>query len=167
MATLVRCIEGHAFDMTASTTCPICGSTVWKAESVKVEKAPKAPLMTIESAVGVASIIFTIAMIIGGAWGIRQLMPPGGIKEVLSSVWKKGHPDPLRLDHDTSESLRKKFGIKPDDAPGGAQFKFNPPSKRQQGPIWAPVANEASRTGAAKAVPPAPEPESIPNPFKD
>ena len=30
MTKMVRCLEGHAFDMDASATCPQCGSPVWR-----------------------------------------------------------------------------------------------------------------------------------------
>lgn len=41
MATLVRCIEGHAFDPAASETCPICGSAVFKKEPGVENKRPR------------------------------------------------------------------------------------------------------------------------------
>lgn len=43
MATLVRCIEGHAFDKAGSETCPICGSAIFEKESV-VKNEPSGDL---------------------------------------------------------------------------------------------------------------------------
>jgi hypothetical protein len=94
MATLVRCIEGHAFDRAASETCPICGSTVWKNETVKKsikepvyeKKPPLDRTKIIELAVVAASIIFSLAMIFAIALGIGQLMPEGGIKSAIPGI---------------------------------------------------------------------------------
>jgi hypothetical protein len=93
MATLVRCIEGHAFDMAASETCPTCGSAVGKNKSVKEpvyeNKSPLDRTKIIELAVVTVSIIFSLAVIFAIALGIRQLMPEGGIKSVVHDAWAR------------------------------------------------------------------------------
>jgi hypothetical protein len=93
MATLPTCVEGHAFDMAPSETCPICGSTVWKNEPVKEpvyeNKPPLDRTKIIELAVVTVSFTFSLAVIFAIAFGIGQLMPEGGIKSVVHDVWAR------------------------------------------------------------------------------
>jgi hypothetical protein len=121
MATLVRCIEGHAFDRAASETCPVCGSTVWKnerdKEPVAENKPPRDRTKTREIAVVTASIVFSLAMIFAIAFGIGQLMPAGGIKSLIHDAWERIHPPPRPTDGEKRNSFKNKLGAesKPDD----------------------------------------------------
>jgi hypothetical protein len=116
MATLVRCIEGHAFDMTASETCPICGSTVWKKstaskrEPIDENKPPRDRTKAKELAVVTISIVFSLAMIFAIAFGVGQLMPAGGIKLVIHDAWERIHPPPRRTDEEKRNSFTKRLG---------------------------------------------------------
>jgi hypothetical protein len=91
MATLVRCIEGHAFDRAASETCPICGSTVWKNEPVKEpvyeNKPPLNRTKIIEIAVVTGGFILCFAMMSAIAFGVGQFMPD--IKSAVYDYWQR------------------------------------------------------------------------------
>jgi hypothetical protein len=91
MATLVRCIEGHAFDLAASETCPIFGSTVWKNEPVKEPVYENRPPLNrtkiIENALGTIGIIVFFPMLFAIALGIGQLMPV--IKSAIHDYWQR------------------------------------------------------------------------------
>lgn len=96
MATLVRCIEGHAFDRAASETCPICGSTVWTNGPVKKPVYENRPPLDREKimaiAVLAASVIIGLPVIFAVSLGIRQLLPEGGIKSVIHDLWPRFEP---------------------------------------------------------------------------
>lgn len=62
MATLVRCIEGHAFDMSVSETCPSCGSTVWKKQTAVESKSPRNFLEMKKFAVAVVSVVIFLGL---------------------------------------------------------------------------------------------------------
>jgi hypothetical protein len=118
MATLVRCIEGHAFDMAASETCPICGSTVGKDKSVLENKPSpdRTKAKQIAMAVGYvfASIVFVLATI-GIAYDIWT---SNFVKSVIQNVSEHiHHPPPPRSDEEIRKSILKKLGAgsKPDD----------------------------------------------------
>jgi hypothetical protein len=95
MATLVRCIEGHAFDRAASETCPICGSTVWKNEPVKEpvkepvyeNKPPLDRTKIIELAVVIGLFIFCCAMGSAIIFGVGQFMPD--VKSAIYNYWQR------------------------------------------------------------------------------
>jgi hypothetical protein len=119
MATLVRCIEGHAFDMAASETCPICGSTVWKNEPVVKNKPPpwdrtKAKQAAVVIGYLVASIVF-IGVTINIA---HNIWTSNFVKSVTKNVEEHTHPPPPpRTDEEIRKSILKKLGAggQPDD----------------------------------------------------
>jgi hypothetical protein len=105
MATLVRCIEGHAFDRAASETCPICGSTVWKNEPVIKSRAPpwdrtKAKQAAVSVGYLVASIVF-----VGATINIaHDIWTSNFVKSVIDYVWDgsyvwggRDHPPPPKM----------------------------------------------------------------------
>jgi hypothetical protein len=108
MATLVRCIEGHAFDMAASETCPICGSTVWKNEPVVKNKPPprdrtKAKEAAVVIGYLVASIVFVLATI--------SIAHDIWTSNFVKNVWEHTHhPPPPRTDEEIRKSLLEKLG---------------------------------------------------------
>ena len=112
MATLVRCIEGHAFDMAASETCPVCGSTVWKNETVvKNNPSPwdrtKAKKTAVVIGYLVASIVF-IGVTINIA---HDIWTSNFVKAVTKKVEERTHPpSPPRTDAEIRKSILKKLG---------------------------------------------------------
>jgi hypothetical protein len=123
MATLVRCIEGHAFDRAASETCPICGPTVSKKESVVENKLPrdhsklKKPLTRISLN---TQLWAALLVVVGGAtwlamiYGIGQLVDQVFIQQLELNVaerihgsweyfhdaWERSHTPPSRKPND-------------------------------------------------------------------
>jgi hypothetical protein len=124
MATLVRCIEGHAFDMAASETCPICGSTVWKNEPVVKNKSPpwdrtKAKQVAVVIGYLVATIVFVGATITVA----HDIWTSNFAKSVIKNVEEHTHPPPPRTDEETRKSILKKLGAEnePDDESAASQ----------------------------------------------
>lgn len=125
MATLVRCIEGHAFDMAASETCPVCGSTVWKNETVVKNNPPpwdrtKAKKTAVVIGYLVAAIVF-VGVTINIA---HDIWTSHFVKAVTKNVEEHTHPPPPpRTDEETRKSLLKKLGAggKPDDKDTASQ----------------------------------------------
>jgi hypothetical protein len=111
MATLVRCIEGHAFDRAASETCPICGSTVWKTELVVENKTPRNLKATKEAAVGIGYVVASIVFI-GVTINIaHDIWTSHFVKAVTKNVEEHTRPPPPpRTDEEIRKSILKKLG---------------------------------------------------------
>jgi hypothetical protein len=88
MATLVRCIEGHAFDSAASERCPTCGSAASKTQLVVEHKPPRGRTGAKKIAEDIVLFGFGFCILIFIASGIRQNLPAGGIKSVVHNAWE-------------------------------------------------------------------------------
>jgi hypothetical protein len=93
MATIVRCIEGHAFDRAASEACPICRSTVWEKQPVAENKPRWDRTKAKETAVGTVSIVASIVLVLGTIYIAHNIWTSNLIKLVRQP------PHPLRYEH--------------------------------------------------------------------
>lgn len=133
MATLERCIEGHAFDRAASETCQICGSTVWKKQPVAENTPPR------DRATEAADVFFSkhpvvaslFVVVVGATWLVMvyriehysteqlgRLLKLKEYQSVIENVaerihdaWVRSYPTPPpRTDEEIRRLLKKKLG---------------------------------------------------------
>ena len=143
MATLVRCIEGHAFDMAASATCPICGSTVWKNEPVVKNRPPPWDRTKAKQAAVAVGYLVAAIVVVGVIINIvHDIWTSNFVKSVTKNIEEHTHPPPPRTDAEIRKLILKKLGA------GGGDDK-----------------STASQPTTAKETPNPSAPAQFPNPF--
>lgn len=158
MAKFVRCIEGHAFDIERSVTCPTCGASVWRggatgeASGLSHSSASSGGGARISGGrnwmMGAGAAALVVAVAVAGTLGLR-----GGFSHVTPV--QKPVPPPNRVPGPEQAPPPSPPALRPAPAP---------PPPLVPPPAAAPPPAPAPLPPPAPVPPPVPAPAPLPSP---